>query len=437
MRSRSGIGIDSAAPNIKPADTCFGIWSTVLAVNTLVLPSACVSTRPCTRLARLCAAGLPTYRPTASRPCSSMIARQPRLDQCERLVPLDLAPRRARAPRPVRTNGRRSRSGSASSCLIAVPFGQRKPCENTSSRSPRTSTISSRPVTVAPRDAARARRWPRRTGKCGTRPDAPSRQRRPAHRRSAVLMDSLTGRQIGCAPAAPREHRHVRPAATRSTAMEFGIFIQNPVFGFKREGNPDYEHQVIMRELELVQAADHAGFKYVWVTEHHFLDEYSHLSANDVICGYLAHATERIHIGSGIFNPLPQVNHPAKVAERVAMLDHLTEPPLRVRHRARRRQPRDPRVPRQGRRHRHHHHEGDLGGDDPRVRQDVAEGRVPGLRGQVVDAAAAQDPAQAVRQGSSRHVVRRRATRRATRWRPARASACSASRSGRSPSSSR
>jgi alkanesulfonate monooxygenase SsuD/methylene tetrahydromethanopterin reductase-like flavin-dependent oxidoreductase (luciferase family) len=107
--------------------------------------------------------------------------------------------------------------------------------------------------------------------------------------------------------------------------MEFGVFIQNPVFGFKREGNPDYEHQVIMRELELVQAADRAGFKYVWITEHHFLDEYSHLSANDVVAGYLAHATERIHIGSGIFNPLPQVNHPAKVAERVAMLDHLTD----------------------------------------------------------------------------------------------------------------
>jgi alkanesulfonate monooxygenase SsuD/methylene tetrahydromethanopterin reductase-like flavin-dependent oxidoreductase (luciferase family) len=61
------------------------------------------------------------------------------------------------------------------------------------------------------------------------------------------------------------------------------------------------------------------------VTEHHFLDEYSHLSANDVVLGYLAHATQRIHLGSGIFNPLAQVNHPAKVAERVAMLDHLSD----------------------------------------------------------------------------------------------------------------
>ena len=32
-----------------------------------------------------------------------------------------------------------------------------------------------------------------------------------------------------------------------------------------------------------------------------------------------------MHLGSGIFNPLPQVNHPAKVAERVAMLDHISQ----------------------------------------------------------------------------------------------------------------
>src|SRR3984957_16065542 len=107
--------------------------------------------------------------------------------------------------------------------------------------------------------------------------------------------------------------------------MEFGLFIQGYVPKFRREVDPDAEHHAFMDELEIVQAADKAGFKYVWVTEHHFLDEYSHLSANDVVLGYLAHATERIHLGSGIFNPLPQVNHPAKVAERVAMLDHLSD----------------------------------------------------------------------------------------------------------------
>jgi len=106
--------------------------------------------------------------------------------------------------------------------------------------------------------------------------------------------------------------------------MEFGVFIQNYVPAFRRDVEPDAEHHAIIEDLEVVVAADAAGFKYAWATEHHFLDEYSHLSANDVVLGYLAHATERIHLGAGIFNPLPSLNHPAKVAERVAMLDHVS-----------------------------------------------------------------------------------------------------------------
>jgi alkanesulfonate monooxygenase SsuD/methylene tetrahydromethanopterin reductase-like flavin-dependent oxidoreductase (luciferase family) len=85
------------------------------------------------------------------------------------------------------------------------------------------------------------------------------------------------------------------------------------------------EHRRIMDEVAVVQAAERVGFKYTWATEHHFLTEYSHLSANEVFLGYLAAATDTIHLGSGIFNVTPPVNHPARVAERVAMLDHLSE----------------------------------------------------------------------------------------------------------------
>jgi alkanesulfonate monooxygenase SsuD/methylene tetrahydromethanopterin reductase-like flavin-dependent oxidoreductase (luciferase family) len=107
--------------------------------------------------------------------------------------------------------------------------------------------------------------------------------------------------------------------------MEFGVFIQGYLPPWKREaGGADAEHISFMEDIDMVVAADKAGFKYVWASEHHFLYEYSHLSANDAFLGYLAHATERIHLGSGIFNPLAPVNHPAKVAERVAMLDHLS-----------------------------------------------------------------------------------------------------------------
>ncbi|MFF9340906.1 MULTISPECIES: LLM class flavin-dependent oxidoreductase [unclassified Streptomyces] len=105
--------------------------------------------------------------------------------------------------------------------------------------------------------------------------------------------------------------------------MEFGIFVQGYV-GKRAETDPEAEHKALMEETEYVIQADKHNFKYAWASEHHFLEEYSHLSANDVYLGYLAHATERIHLGSGIFNPLAQVNHPVKVAEKVAMLDHLS-----------------------------------------------------------------------------------------------------------------
>ena len=217
--------------------------------------------------------------------------------------------------------------------------------------------------------------------------------------------------------------------------MEFGIFVQGYIPKWKSAADPDAEHTALMEDLELAKAADKAGFKYVWASEHHFLEEYSHLSANDVFLGYLAHATERAHLGSGIFNPLPQVNHPAKVAERVAMLDHLSGNRFEFGTGAGRRQPRDPRLPpRHGRPERH---QGDLGGRHRRVPQDVAAGRVPGLPGQVLVAArpARSSPSRGAR--VTRPCGTPPATPRATRWRPARASACWASRSAPSPTSRR
>ena len=106
--------------------------------------------------------------------------------------------------------------------------------------------------------------------------------------------------------------------------MEFGFLTQGYLPADRRT-DPDAEHRVLMDDLEVCLAAEKAGFKYVWISEHHFLDEYSHISSNDVFLGALAALTSRAHIGSGIFNPLPKVHHPAAVAERVAMLDHLSE----------------------------------------------------------------------------------------------------------------
>ncbi|RSS46254.1 LLM class flavin-dependent oxidoreductase [Streptomyces sp. WAC07061] len=107
--------------------------------------------------------------------------------------------------------------------------------------------------------------------------------------------------------------------------MEFGLFVQGYVPEARSKVDPEAEHKALLEETEYVIQADKSGFKYAWASEHHFLEEYSHLSANEVFLGYLAAATERIHLGSGIFNPLAPVNHPVKVAEKVTMLDHLSK----------------------------------------------------------------------------------------------------------------
>jgi alkanesulfonate monooxygenase SsuD/methylene tetrahydromethanopterin reductase-like flavin-dependent oxidoreductase (luciferase family) len=108
--------------------------------------------------------------------------------------------------------------------------------------------------------------------------------------------------------------------------MEFGLFVQAHLPRHEAEADPvNAEHGRLMRELELAEACDRDGFKYVWSVEHHFLEEYSHLSASEIFLPYVAARTKRIHVGSAIWNLTPPVNHPARTAERVAMLDHLSE----------------------------------------------------------------------------------------------------------------
>jgi len=108
--------------------------------------------------------------------------------------------------------------------------------------------------------------------------------------------------------------------------MEFGLFVQAHVPQQEVAAHPaGAEHSRLMRELELAEACDRAGWKYVWSVEHHFLEEYSHLSASEIMLPYIAARTTRIHVGSAIYNITPPVNHPARIAERVAMLDHLSE----------------------------------------------------------------------------------------------------------------
>jgi alkanesulfonate monooxygenase SsuD/methylene tetrahydromethanopterin reductase-like flavin-dependent oxidoreductase (luciferase family) len=105
--------------------------------------------------------------------------------------------------------------------------------------------------------------------------------------------------------------------------VRFGIFYehQNPRPWEAQRS----EHALLHDALAQVELADRLGFDYVWEVEHHFLEEYSHSSAPEVFLAACAARTERIRLGHGIVQIPPAVNHPARVAERVATLDLISD----------------------------------------------------------------------------------------------------------------
>lgn len=105
--------------------------------------------------------------------------------------------------------------------------------------------------------------------------------------------------------------------------MEFGIFLNGYIPG-PAAHDTAAEHTALMREAEYAIFADQHNWKYVWLGEHHALTEYSHLSAPEVVMGYIAARTSRIHLASGIVSFPTTKEHPVRFAERAAMLDHIT-----------------------------------------------------------------------------------------------------------------
>lgn len=102
--------------------------------------------------------------------------------------------------------------------------------------------------------------------------------------------------------------------------MKFGIFCEM----FVPPSEPDAEATIIRHLVDQIVHADKHGFDYVWLSEHHFLKGFSHMSAPEVIFGAAAYQTQHIRFGFGLALTPPAYNHPVRVAERVAMLDCLS-----------------------------------------------------------------------------------------------------------------
>ena len=104
--------------------------------------------------------------------------------------------------------------------------------------------------------------------------------------------------------------------------MRFGIFYEHQL---PRPWGPDAEHTLLKDALDQVELADRLGFDYLWEVEHHFLEEYSHSSAPEVFLGAASQRTNRIRIGHGIVQLPFGFNHPARIAERIATLDLISD----------------------------------------------------------------------------------------------------------------
>jgi alkanesulfonate monooxygenase SsuD/methylene tetrahydromethanopterin reductase-like flavin-dependent oxidoreductase (luciferase family) len=104
--------------------------------------------------------------------------------------------------------------------------------------------------------------------------------------------------------------------------MRFGVFYE---LQLPRPWNDGDEHRLFKDALAQIILADELSFDYAWEVEHHFLDEYSHSSAPEVLLAAAASRTKRIRLGHGIKQVIPNYNHPARSAETIATLDLLSD----------------------------------------------------------------------------------------------------------------
>ena len=102
--------------------------------------------------------------------------------------------------------------------------------------------------------------------------------------------------------------------------MKFGIFYE---LQLPKPWGPTSERDLYRNALAQLELADRLGYDYAWEVEHHFLEEYSHSPAPEVFLGAASQRTRRIRLGHGIIQLT--TNHPARVAERVAALDLLSD----------------------------------------------------------------------------------------------------------------
>ncbi|HQR04242.1 MAG: LLM class flavin-dependent oxidoreductase [Proteobacteria bacterium] len=102
--------------------------------------------------------------------------------------------------------------------------------------------------------------------------------------------------------------------------MKFSLIYEAQTAHATRAG----DRQIFDEIVEQAVVADEMGFDVFWCVDHTSLTYYAHMSAPETVLPYVAGRTRNIGIGHGVVClPVP-MNHPVKVAERVATLDLLS-----------------------------------------------------------------------------------------------------------------
>ncbi|CCH34992.1 LLM class flavin-dependent oxidoreductase [Actinosynnema sp. NPDC047251] len=103
--------------------------------------------------------------------------------------------------------------------------------------------------------------------------------------------------------------------------MKVDVFneIQDP-----RPWQDGHQHARITEALEQAKLADELGYGCWWQVEHHGAEEFSLSSAPELVLAAISQHTSRIRLGHSAVLAPACFNHPIRVAERAAMLDHLS-----------------------------------------------------------------------------------------------------------------
>lgn len=102
--------------------------------------------------------------------------------------------------------------------------------------------------------------------------------------------------------------------------MKFSMIFEAQIVETDRAAEARVFHEIVEQCL----LAEKVGFDGIWAVEHTALTQYAHMSAPETFLAFIAGKTETLEIGHGVICLPPAMNHPIKVAERVATLDILS-----------------------------------------------------------------------------------------------------------------